>query len=129
MGQKPIFLGFFSIFSRFFEVFQAFRSITIKLCIIWLAETVQYRSFTKKSRKFRIVIFSEMAPLPHLLTLWCKYPHLTHFSPQRLLLPIQLQQLRHEQPRHGRLLNSFPQPRRQHLLRVYLETGIMRCQA
>ena len=49
------------------------------------------------------------------------------FPSPRLLLQIQLQQLRHEQPRHGRLLNRFPQPRRQHLLRVHLETGIMRC--
>ena len=74
-SKTPIFWHFFD----FFGYFQKFRSIFIKLWTDWLEETVEYRVFTIKSRKSRIVIFTEMRPLPHLLTLWDYTLFLTSF--------------------------------------------------
>ena len=65
-SKTPIFGHFFD----FFGFFRNFRWTTIKLYTNWLKQAVKHRVYSKKSRKCQIVIFPEMTPLPHLLTLW-----------------------------------------------------------
>ena len=66
-GSKTPFFGNFSDFLGFFSIF---RPVNLTMCKAWLDAMTEYWFFWKKYRKFRIVIFPEMGPCPHLLTLW-----------------------------------------------------------